>query len=67
MIAWLVSGDGDIEEVDVDVVGVLLLPDDKLIRITDLICALSDDVRRSENRPSQACNDDPSLHLSDCK
>ena len=31
MLAWLVSAYGDIEEVDVDVHGVLILPDDKLI------------------------------------
>lgn len=49
MLAWLVSGDGDVDEIDVDVNGVLLLPDDKLIRIVDLINALT-----------QACDDDVS-------
>lgn len=67
MVAWLVSGDGDVDEVDVDVDGVLCLPDDKLIRIISLICALTDDMRCSKNRPSQACNNEVSLHLSDCK
>lgn len=55
MLAWLMSGDGDIEEIEVDDNGVLSLPDDKLIRIIDLIGALT------------ACDDDESLHLSDCK
>lgn len=58
MLAWLLSGDDDIEEIEVDVDGVLLLPDDKLIRIVDLIGALTDDRRFSKNRPSRACDDD---------
>lgn len=41
MVAWLVTGDGDVDEVDVDVDGVLCLPDDKLIRIIDLVKVLS--------------------------
>lgn len=60
MLAWLLSGDGDIEEIDVDVNGALLLPDDKLIRIVDLIGALTDDRRCTENRPSRVCDDDVS-------
>lgn len=60
MLAWLVSADGDIEEVDVDVHGVLLLPDDKLIRIVGLIGALTDDKRCTENRPSRVCDDEVS-------
>ena len=43
MLAWLLSGDGDVDEIDVDVNGVLLLPDDKLYRIVDLISALTAD------------------------
>ena len=66
MLAWLVSADGDIEEIDVDVHGVLL-PDDKLIRIVGLIGALTDDKRCTENSPSRVCDDDVSLHLSDCQ
>lgn len=41
MLAWLLSGDGDIEEINVDVNGVLLLPDDKLIRIVELMEGLT--------------------------
>ena len=60
MLAWLLSGDGDIDEVDVDVDGVLLLPDDKLIRIVGLIESLTDKGRCSKNRPSQVCDDEVS-------
>ena len=60
MLAWLVSADGDIEVVDVDVHGVLILPDDKLIRIVSLIGALTDDKRCTENSPSQVCDDEVS-------
>lgn len=60
MLAWLVSADGDIEEVDVDVHGVLILPDDKLIRIVSLIGALTDDKRCTENSPSRVCDDEVS-------
>ena len=60
MLAWLLSGDGDIDEVDVDVDGVLLLPDDKLIRIVGLIESLTDKGRCCKNRPSQVCDDDVS-------
>lgn len=42
MLAWLLSGDGECEEVEVDLHGVVLLPDDKLIRIIGLIDALVD-------------------------
>lgn len=59
MLAWLVSADGDIEEIDVDVHGVLL-PDDKLIRIVSLIGALTDDKRCTKNSPSQVCDDEVS-------
>jgi hypothetical protein len=38
MLAWLLSGD-DIEEVDVDVDSVLILPDDKLYRLIEMIAA----------------------------
>jgi hypothetical protein len=58
MLAWLLSADGDIDEIDVDVHGVLCLPDDKLIRVVDLIRAFTDDRRCSENRPSRVCDDD---------
>lgn len=67
MLAWLLSGDGDCEEVEVDPHGAVLLPDDKLIRIIDLIGELTDNRRCSKNRPSRACDDEVSLHLSDCK
>lgn len=60
MLAWLVSADGDIEEVDVDVHGVLILPDDKLIRIVSLIGALTDDKRCTDNSPSRVCDDEVS-------
>lgn len=41
MVGWLIDGDGDIiDEVDVDVNGVLL-PDDRLIKIIGLINVLS--------------------------
>lgn len=59
MLAWLVSGDGDIEEIDVDVHGVLL-PDDKLVKIINLIGALTDDRRCTNNRPSRVCDDEVS-------
>lgn len=59
MLAWLVSADGDIEEIDVDVHGVLL-PDDKLIRIVSLIGALTDVKRCTENSPSRVCDDEVS-------
>ena len=60
MLAWLVLGDGDIEEIEVDVDGVLLLPDDKLIRIVELMGALTDDRRSSKNRPSRIRDDEES-------
>lgn len=42
MLAWLLSGDDECEEIEVEVRGALLLPDDKLIRIIGLIDALVD-------------------------
>jgi hypothetical protein len=60
MLAWLLSADGDIDEIDVDVHGVLCLSDDKLIRIVSLIGALTDDKRCTENSPSRVCDDDVS-------
>lgn len=49
----MVDGDGDIvDEVDVDIDGVLL-PDDYLLRLINVLSGL--------------VNDDSSLHLSDCK
>lgn len=60
MLAWLLSGDGDCEEVEVDLHGVLLLPDDKLIRFFDLIDELTDDRRCSKNSPSRIRNDEVS-------
>lgn len=59
MLAWLVSGDGDIEEIEVDVHGVLL-PDDKLVKIINLIGALTDDRRCTNNSPSRVCDDEVS-------
>lgn len=41
MLAWLLSGDGDCEEVEVELRGAVLLPDDKLIRIIELIDELT--------------------------
>lgn len=42
MLAWLLSGDDECEEVEVDLHGAVLLPDDKLVRIIGLIDALVD-------------------------
>jgi hypothetical protein len=41
MLAWLLFGDGEIEEIEVDLDGVLLLPDDKLIREIEVVKVLS--------------------------
>lgn len=56
MLAWLLFGDGEIEEIDVDVGGVLLLPDDKLIREIEVVKVLSGLV-----------NDDSSSLLPNCQ
>ena len=53
MLAWLLFGDGEIEEIEVDVDGVLLLPDDKLIRVVKVLSGL--------------VNDDSSSLLPNCK
>ncbi len=42
MIAWIVSADGDIEEIDVDVDGVRL-PDDYLVRLINVLSGLVND------------------------
>ena len=56
MLAWLLFGDGEIEEIEVDVDGVLLLPDDKLIREIEFVEVLSGLV-----------NDDSSSLLTNCQ
>ena len=56
MLAWLLFGDGDIEEIEVDVDGLLLLPDDKLIREIEVVKVLS-----------RLVNDDTSSLLPNCK
>lgn len=67
MLAWLLSGDGDIEEIEIDVNGAILLPDDKLIRVIGLIGDLTDIRQSPENGTLTASNDEVSLHLSNCK
>lgn len=67
MIAWLLSGDSDIEEVDINVGGVLLLPDDKLVRVHGLISELTDNRQSLENGTLSACDKVVSLHLSNCQ
>ena len=42
MLAWLLSGDGECEEIEVELHGAVLLPDDKLNRLIALIGSLVD-------------------------
>lgn len=44
MVAWLLSADDEVEEIDVDLHGALLLPDDKLICIVELMERLTEGV-----------------------
>lgn len=43
MLAWLVSADGNIDEIEVDVHGVVMLPDDYLLRLINVLSGLVDD------------------------
>lgn len=53
IVSWVIYGDSDdVDEIDVDLDGVLL-PDDYLLRLINVLSGL--------------VNDDSSLHLSDCK
>lgn len=58
MIAWMLYPDGDVDEVDIDPIdlGLLLLPDDEIVRFIGLCDRLTDDRRCTKNDPS--LNDD---------
>lgn len=58
MIAWRLYPNGDVDEIDVDPVdlGLLLLPDDEIVRFIGLCERLTDDSRCTKNNPS--LNDD---------
>jgi hypothetical protein len=57
MLAWLLSGDDDIEEIDVDIDRALLLPDDKLVRIVGLIGELMGETQCFKTASTQASDD----------
>lgn len=42
MLAWLLTADGDVEEVDVDV-DVVQLPDDYFVRLVEVLSGLVND------------------------
>lgn len=73
MIAWRLYPDGDVDEIDVDPVdlGLLLLPDDELVRFIGLVRHLTDDSRCPKNDPSSIVDDrrcpknNPSLNDDD--
>lgn len=41
LVAWVVSADGEVEEIDVTVRGAVLLPDDRIQKMTALLFVLS--------------------------
>lgn len=59
MIAWRLYPNGDVDEIDVDPVdlGLLLLPDDDIVRFIGLCRRLTDDSRCPKNDPSSIVDD----------
>lgn len=49
MVAWLLSADDEVDEIDVDLNGALILPDDQSVRLIGLV---NDLLRLVDDDPS---------------